>query len=56
MRLFATPWTAAYQAPLQEHPWNSPGQNTEMGSHSLLQQIYPTPGIELVSPALEANS
>ena len=27
-----------------------------MGSHSLPQRIYPTPGIELVSPALEADS
>ena len=23
-------------------PWNSPGQNTEVGSHSLLQGIVPT--------------
>ena len=23
-------------------PWNSPGQNTEMGSLSLLQGIFPT--------------
>ena len=31
---------------LQPHglysPWNSPGQNTRVGSHSLLQQIFPT--------------
>src|SRR5574337_379671 len=31
---------------LQPHglcsPWNSPGQNTGMGSLSLLQQIFPT--------------
>ena len=25
-------------------PWNSPGQNTEVGSHSLLQGIFPTQG------------
>ena len=25
-------------------PWNSPGQNTEMGSLSLLQGIFPTQG------------
>ena len=25
-------------------PWNSPGQNTEVGSLSLLQGIFPTPG------------
>ena len=23
-------------------PWNSPGQNTGVGSHSLLQRIFPT--------------
>ena len=26
-------------------PWNSPGQNTGMGSHSLLQGIFPTQGL-----------
>ena len=37
--LFATPWTvAAHQDPLC--PWNSPGKNTGMGSHSLLQGIF----------------
>ena len=34
---------------LQPHglysPWNSPGQNTEMGSLSLLQGIFPTQGL-----------
>ena len=25
-------------------PWNSPGQNTEEGSYSLLQGIFPTQG------------
>ena len=25
-------------------PWNSPGQNTGVGSHSLLQGIFPTQG------------
>ena len=25
-------------------PWNSPGKNTEVGSHSLLQEIFPTQG------------
>ena len=25
-------------------PWNSPGQNTEVGSFSLLQRIFPTQG------------
>ena len=27
-------------------PWNSPGQNTGVGSPSLLQGIFPNPGIE----------
>ena len=25
-------------------PWNSPGQNTGVGSHSLFQEIFPTQG------------
>ena len=28
-------------------PWNSPGKNTEVGSHSLLQIIFPTQGSNL---------
>ena len=31
---FVTPWTIC--------PWNSPGQNTGVGSLSLLQEIFPT--------------
>ena len=31
-------------------PWNSPGQNTGVGSLSLLQGIFPNPGIEPRSP------
>ena len=49
---------------LQPHglysPWNSPGQNTGVGSLSLLQWIFPTPtptpGIKPRSPALQADS
>ena len=26
-------------------PWNSPGQNTGVGGHSLLQRIFPTLGL-----------
>ena len=26
-------------------PWNSPGENTGVGSHSLLQRIFPTQGL-----------
>ena len=45
---------------LQSHglnsPWNSPGQNTEVGSVSLLQGIFPPPGIKPRSPSLQADS
>ena len=41
-------------------PWNPPGQNTGMGSLSLLYGIFLTqrsnPGIELGSPTLEADA
>ena len=39
-------------------PGDSPGKNTGVDSHSLIQVIFPTPGIEpfsLVAPALQAN-
>ena len=36
VRLFVTPWNSS--------PWNSPGQNTGVGSLSLLQGIFPTQG------------
>ena len=42
VQLFATPWTIY-------SPWDSPGQNTGMGSLSLLQGIFPTQGL---SPGL----
>ena len=31
---------------MQVHPWNSPGQITGVGSHSLLQGIFPTQGFK----------
>ena len=34
VRLCATPWTAAHQGP---RPWDSPGKNTGVGCHFLLQ-------------------
>ena len=37
-------------------PWNSPGQNTGVGSLSLLQGIFPTRGIKPRSPELQADS
>ena len=38
---FGTPWTVASQAPLA---WNSPGKDTGMGCHCLLQVILLTQG------------
>ena len=34
VRLCVTPWTAAHQAP---RPWDSPGKNTGVSCHFLLQ-------------------
>ena len=39
--LFVTPCTVASQAP---RPWNSPGKNTGMGCHALLQVILQSKG------------
>ena len=36
-------------------PWNSPGQNTGVGSHSLLQGIFPTQGLNLVLPQMQVD-
>ena len=40
IRLFATPWTVAYQAPSMGFS----GKNTGVGYHFLLQRIFPTQG------------
>ena len=40
----ATPWPAVYQAPL---PGESPGKNTGVGCHFLLQGIFPTQELNL---------
>ena len=37
--LFATPWTVPARL---LHPWDSPGKNSEVGCHVLLQRIFPT--------------
>ena len=34
------------------YPWNSPGKNTGVGSHSLLQGNFLTQGLNLGLPAL----
>ena len=39
VQLFAAPWTTACQAPL---PWDSPGKNSGVSCHALLQGIFPT--------------
>ena len=39
VRLFATPWTIAYQG---YNPWDFLGKNTEVGCHFLLQGTFPT--------------
>ena len=40
VQLVATPWAVAHHS----SSWNSPGKNTEEGSHSLLHGIFPTQG------------
>ena len=37
-------------------PWNSPGQNTGVGSLSLLQGIFPTQGIKPRPPTSQVDS
>ena len=41
---FATAWTIVHQAPC---PWDSPGKNTGVGWHALLQGIFLTQGSNL---------
>ena len=41
VQLFMTSWTVAY---LVLCLWDSPGKNSEVGCHALLQGIFPTPG------------
>jgi len=41
VRLLVTPWIVAFQ---EFCPWNFPGKNTGVSSHSLLQQIFLTQG------------
>ena len=49
----ATPWTVAHRLLC---PWGSPGKNTGMGCHFLLQEDLPDPEIKPRSPALQAES
>ena len=41
VRLFATPWTVAYEAPPSR---DFPGKNTGVGCYFLLQRIFPSQG------------
>ena len=43
VRLLVTLWTSARLL----CPWDSPGKNTEVGCHALLQEIFPTQGSNL---------
>ena len=49
VQLFATPWTVA-------HHGDSPGKNTGVGYHALLQELFPNPGTEPRSPTFQADS
>ena len=42
VRLFATPWTEPSRL---LRPWDSPGKNTGVGCHALLQGTFPTQGL-----------
>ena len=52
VRLFLIPWTEASLL----CPWNSPGKNAGVGSHSFLQGIFPTQGSNLGLPTLQEDS
>ena len=49
VRLFVAPWTVAHQVPLS---MDSPGMNTGVRCHFLLQGIFPTQGLNLGLSAL----
>ena len=51
----ATPWTVAHQAP-RSMGLDSPGKNTAVGCHPLLQRIFQTQGSNPSAPALQADS
>ena len=45
VQLFAIPWISGQAPSRLLCPWNSPGQNMGVGSHSLLQGIFPIQGL-----------
>ena len=50
---FVTQWTVSCQAPLS---MESPGKNTGVGCHFLLQEIFPTLGSYPCLPQWQADS
>ena len=54
VRLLATLWTAARQAPVSMGILQA--KNTGVGCHALVQGNLPNPGIEPRAPALQADS
>ena len=48
-------WPCGLQPTRLLSPWDSPGKNTGVGCHFLLQGNLPDPGIEPGFPALEAD-
>ena len=48
VRLFATPWISAHQAPPPQ--WDVPGKNTGAGCYFLLQGTFPTQELNLGLP------
>ena len=49
-------WSHGLQPASLLCPWDSPGKNTGVGCHALLQGSFPNPGIEPRSPTLRADS
>ena len=47
VQLLATPWTVAARLLC---PWDSPGKNTGVGCHALLQGVFPTQELNLGLP------
>ena len=52
VQLCATPWTSAHQAP---RPWDSPGKNTGVGCHFLLQCMNVKSESEVAQSCLTSN-
>ena len=55
-QLCLTLWPHGLQPARRLCPWDSPGKNTAVGCHALLQGNLPKLGIEARSPALQAAS